>query len=165
MVTMRLLRAITAGSLLLFACACSQPQASTTPEQITLPHWRACLETYDGDPDHMLAAIDRGDPDAMLCSLALDEGRELESYERELLYRYYRATGREPEGLDASIRQLDRQDLAANLRTIHRFSPELEMFDTDSRGCPVYDPIARELLMRVEAPDDTHCLPRRWGWR
>jgi hypothetical protein len=121
MVTMRLLRAITAGSLLLLACACSQPQASTTPEQITLPHWRACLETYDGDPDHMLAAIDRGDPDAMLCSLALDEGRELESYERELLYRYYRATGREPEGLDASIRQLDRQDLAANLRTIHRF--------------------------------------------
>ena len=162
---MRLLRAITAGSLLLLACACSQPQASTTPEPIILPHWRACLETYDGDPDQMLTAIDRGDPDAMLCSLALDEGRELESYERELLYRYYRATGREPEGLDASIRQLDRQELAASLRTIHRFSPELEMFDTDSRGCPVYDPIARELLMRVEAPDDTPCLPRRWGWR
>ena len=164
MVAMRLNLAITALSLMLFACACSQPQPAA-PEPINLPHWRVCLETYDGDPDHMLAAIDRGDPDAMLCSLALDEGRELESYERELLYRYYRATGREPEGLDASIRQLDRQDLAASLRTIHRFSPELEMFDTDSRGCPVYDPIARELLMRVEAPGDTHCLPRRWGWR
>ncbi len=164
MVAMRLNLAITALSLMLFACACSQPQPAA-PEPINLPHWRVCPETYDGDPDQMLAAIDRGDPDAMLCSLAQDEGRGLESYERELLYRYYRATGREPEGLDASIRQLDRQDLAIFLLNTHDFSPELKMFDTDSRGCPVYDPVARELLMRVQTPDDTHCLPRRWGWR
>ena len=159
-----MLRAISIVSLMLIAGACSQPQASTTPEPIILPDWRACLETYDGDPDQMLAAIDRGDPDAMLCSLALDEGRGFESYKRELLYRYYRATGREPEGLDASIRQLDRQELAIFLLNTHDFSPELEMFESDSRGCPVYDPIARDLLMRVETPEDTHCLPRRWRW-
>jgi hypothetical protein len=110
----------------------------------------------------MADAVDEGDLDAIVCTLALYEGRYVESHRRELLYRYYRAIGREPEGLDASIRQLDRQDLAIFLLNTHDFSPELEIFDTDSRGCPVYDPIARDLLMRVEAPDDTHCLPRRW---
>lgn len=159
-----MLRAISTVSLMLLAGACSQPQPAA-PEPIVLPHWRACLELYGGDVHQMADAVDEGDPDAIVCTLALHEGRYVESHRRELLYRYYRATGREPEGLDTSIRQLDRQDLAASLRTIHRFSPELEMFDTDSRGCPVYDPIARELLMRVQTPDDTHCLPRRWGWR
>ncbi|WP_375547772.1 hypothetical protein ABWI01_08655 [Oceanicaulis alexandrii] len=159
-----MLRAISIISLMLITGACSQPQARTTPEQITLPHWRACLETYDRDVHQMADAVDEGDPDAIVCTLALHEGRYVESHRRELLYRYYRATGREPEGLDASIRKLDRQDLAASLRTIHRFSPELDMFELDFRGCPVYDPVARDLLMRVEAPDDTHCLPRRWRW-
>jgi hypothetical protein len=160
-----MLRAITTVSLLLFAGACSQPQASTTPEPIILPDWRACLETYGGDVHQMADAVDEGDPDAIVCTLALHEGRYVESHRRELLYRYYRATGREPEGLDASIRQLDRQDLAIILLNTHDFSPELEMFDTDSRGCPVYNPIARELFMRVDAPEDRRCLPRRWGWR
>ena len=113
----------------------------------------------------MADAVDEGDPDAIVCTLALHEARYVESHRRELLYRYYRATGREPAGLDASIRQLDRQELAASLRTIHRFSPELDAFEANGRGCPVYDPIARDLLMRVEAPDDAHCLPRRRWWR
>ena len=158
-----MLRVMSPVCLMLIACACSQAEP-VAPEQITLPYWRACLEAYDSDPDQMLSAIDQGDPDAMLCSLALDEGRGLESYERELLYRYYRATGREPEGLDASIRQLDRQELAIFLLNTHDFSPELDMFDTDFRNCPVYDPVARELLLRVEAPEGRRCLPRRWGW-
>lgn len=159
-----MLRVMSPVCLMLLACACSQAEP-VAPEQITLPYWRDCLESFGNDVHQMANAVDKGDPDAIVCTLALHEGRYVESHRRELLYRYYRATGREPEGLDASIRQLDRQELAASIRTIHRFSPELEVFESDVRGCPIYDPITRQLLLRVEAPEDTRCLPRRWDWR
>ena len=159
-----MLRVMSPVCLLLLACACSQAQPDP-PEQLTLPYWRDCLESYGGDVHDMADAVDEGDADAIVCTLALHEGRYVESHRRELLYRYYRATGREPEGLDASIRLLDRQELAIFLLNTHDFSPELDMFDTDFRNCPIYDPIARQLLLRVEAPEDRRCLPRRWGWR
>jgi hypothetical protein len=149
----------------LVTAACAEPERSE-PVPLALPHWSECMETYSMDVDRLHDAVDRGEPDAMRCVLALDEGRGLVGFEREMLYRLYRATGQEPEGLQERIEGLDRQELAAALRNAHRLSPELPPFERDLWGCSVYDPVARELLLRVRPAEDMQCLPRRfvfWG--
>jgi hypothetical protein len=135
------------------------------PVPIEIPDYFVCIQDYSGDVEIMGAAIDRGDPDAILCGLGFEWGRGIESAEVSLLYRYYRATGEEPVGLDERIRRRARNDLAIRLEIAHADSPELTPFPFDSRGCPIYDEIATELLLRVEPGDDMRCMPRRGWWR
>lgn len=147
----------------LFVVACSQSERPE-PVPIEISDYFVCIQDYSGDVEIMGAAIDRGDPDAILCGLGFEWGRGIESAELTLLYRYYRATGEEPVGLDERIRRQVRNDLAIRLEIVHDMSPEPTPFPFDSRGCPVYDEIATELLLRVELGDDRRCLPRRWRW-
>lgn len=148
-----------------FLFACGETPAPP-PEPLDLPDWEVCLQDYGGDADELVDAVDRGEKAALICNLALIDWRDLDREKFELLYRLYRMRGREPEGLDALVRGMDRQTLAARLRTVHWFSAELEEFDRDWRGCSAYDPIARELLLRARLSEDDDCLPKRrvfWG--
>lgn len=144
--------------------ACSEPERAE-PVVLELPRFSECLKDYGGDNSQLDAAIDRGKPDAIVCALGYSQGLGMAYHDIKLLYRYYRATGREPERLDRLIRSLDRYDLALSLWATHEDSPELTPFARDRRGCPVYDPIALELIMRVEMGEETRCVPRRRWWR
>ena len=148
----------------LIAAACSEAPRGE-PVEIVLPDWSKCMAGFDNDVDALFQAIDSGDPDAMLCSLALDQGRGLERYEREMLYRWYRATGREPAGLQESISGLSPHELALHLDVIHEGSPELDPFEIGFwGGCTVYDPVALELIRRLQNACAESCAvdpPRR----
>ena len=101
----------------------------------------------------------------MVCDLAVSAWREPDARTFELLYRLYhiyRIRSREPEGLDTMVRSLDRQTVATQLRIIHMSSAEHDAFEFGLRGCTVYDPVARELILRAEQGEDTECIPRRW---
>lgn len=151
---------------------CSEPTPRETV-RLEFPDPMECLMEYsdgtDGDysdeVEALAAAIDRGDPEAMLCSLAMDNGRDTPYANFGMLYRYYRATGREPERLNSYLVDFDRETLSYQLMNLHDFSPELTMFETDFFGCRKYDPVALELLMRVEPGEDMRCLPPRWWLR
>ena len=161
---MHLARQSLMGLAVFFVVACSQSDRPD-PVPIEIPDYFVCIQDYSGDVEIMGAAIDRGDPDAILCGLGFEWGRGIESAEVILLYRYYRATGKEPVGLDERIRRQTRKDLAIRLVRAHADSPELTLFPFDSRGCPIYDEIATELLLRAEPGDDMRCMPRRGWWR
>jgi hypothetical protein len=141
------------------ACTEAQPHQ---PEPLDLPDWEACVAGYGGDIHQVLDAVERGAPAAMLCELAVTAWREPDSRRFELLYRLYRLRGREPEGLDAMVRTMDRREVATRLGIIHRFSAELEAFEFGYWGCTAYDPVARELILRAEPGGDMECVPRRW---
>ncbi|MFP4519125.1 MAG: hypothetical protein ACLFQ5_06695 [Oceanicaulis sp.] len=141
--------------------ACSDTRRSE-PEPLELPHWRECMESYGGDIDARFEAYDRGEEFAILCALSIDEGRDLPRADLENLYRLYRLRGREPEGLDALVRRYDRATVASLIRSRHRFSGELDPFENTRSGCPKYDPVARELILRAEPGGDMFCVPRRW---
>ena len=146
-----------------FVVAWSQSERPK-PVPIEIPDYFVCIQNYPGGAAQMHNAIDRGDPDAILCGLGFEWGRGIESAEMQLLYRYYRATGMEPEGLDERIRRIDRRQLYLRLLNWHDFSPELTMFEIDARRCPIFDDIATELLLRAEPSENMRCLPRR-GWQ
>ncbi len=167
-------KSIQIGCVLSMACmtACSEPERPP-PVPIEIPDALECIEDYADNDDrnptsdikNLWAAIDHGNPDAMLCSLGIGGGREETRDQIEMLYRWYRATGREPEGLGERIQGLNRSELGSLLRMAHEFNPELEPFKSDRRGCPIYDEIATELLLRVENGGwDQRCLPRRGWW-
>ncbi len=148
----------------LTAAACSEAPRGE-PVEVVLPDWSKCMAGFDNDVDALFQAIDQGDPDAMLCSLALDEGRGLERDEREMLYRWYRATGQEPSGLHESISRLSPHELAVHLDSIHRWSAELDPFEIGFwGGCTVYDPVALELIRRVQNACAESCAVDR-PWR
>ena len=139
--------------------ACSEaPRGEPAP--LDLPDWRVCIEDYGGSGARLHEAKVRGEEAAMLCTLALIEGPGRDAEKLELLYRLYRMRGVEPEGLDARARAMDRQELAAWLRIFHRFSPELSLFESGMFGCPQYDAVARDLILRARPSEDRHCLPR-----
>ena len=66
--------ALMLGTLSLFACGES---SRSVVEPLELPHWRECAESYGGDVDARFEARDRGEEFAILCALAIDEGRNL----------------------------------------------------------------------------------------
>ncbi len=142
------------------AAACSQaPRGEPAP--LDLPDWRVCIEDYDGSGARLHEATTRGEEAAMLCSLAVIEGAGREDDELELLYGLYRLRGEEPAGLDVLVRRKDRREFATDLRLWHRFSPFLEPVPPHPlTGCPRYDPIARELILRAGPSEETRCLPR-----
>ncbi len=148
----------------LLVAACGQTERPE-PIPIEIPDYFVCIQNYSGDVEIMGATIDRGDPDAILCGLGFEWGRGLEVAELTLLYRYYRATGQEPVGLDERIRRQVRNELAVRLEIAHDLSPELTPFPFDSQGCPVYDEVAIELLLRVQPDGQMRCNPRRRWWR
>ena len=151
-------------SALCAACiagACTEPEPAS-PQALDLPDWETCLDEFGGDIHQLLDAVDRGEEAAMLCNLATRYWRDDDEVKFELLYRLYRLRGREPEGLDAMVRALDRRQVATRLGIVHMFSAELVPFESDPRGCPDYDPVARELILRAEPGGDMVCVPRRW---
>ncbi|XBQ17130.1 MAG: hypothetical protein ABL308_04450 [Oceanicaulis sp.] len=150
------------SAMLALAVAACSPAARPEPEPLELPHWRECMDSYGGDIDARFEARARGEEFAILCSLAIDEGRDLPRSDFRSLYRIYRIRGREPERLDALARRFDRSSVAAMVRSTHTFSGELEAFEQDFWGCPAYDPVARELILRAEITEPEECLPRRW---
>ena len=143
----------------LIAAACSEAPRGE-PEPLDLPDWQVCMEDYGGSGARLNEAKVRGDEAAMLCTLALIEGPGRDGEKLRLLYRLYRMREVEPEGLDARVRAMDRQELAARLRNAHMFSPELSSFESGMFGCPRYDPIARDLILRARPSEDMSCLPR-----
>ena len=145
---------------LFFVLGCGE-RDRPDPVPIEIPDYFVCIQDYSGDVEIMGAAIDRGDPDAILCGLGFEWGRGIESAELTLLYRYYRATGEEAAGLDERIRRQVRNDLAIRLEIVHDMSLELTSFPFDSRGCPIYDEIATELLLRAKPGADLRCVPQR----
>jgi len=150
--------ALSAGLIL---CACSETSRAA-PERLELPHWRDCADSYGGDIDAQFEARQRGEEFAILCALTIDEGRDLPRADLENLYRIYRIRGREPERLDALVRRYDRSELWAMLLNIHDYSDELEPVRRNLWGCPDFDPITRELLLRAEPGENMECVPRRW---
>ena len=143
------------------AAACAESERSE-PVPLELPHWSDCADSYGGDIDARFEARARGEEFAILCALAIDEGRDLPSADLQNLYRIYRIRGREPERLDALVRQFDRREVWAMLLNTHDFSGELDPVRFDYWGCPDFDPIARELLLRAEPGENMDCVPRRW---
>ena len=150
-----------AAGLSFAACGAAEP---AEPEPLDLPDWEVCLADWGGDIQRMLDAVDRGEEAAIICDLAVSAWREPDRATFVSLYRLYRLRGREPEGLDALARELERDMLAARLLNIHAFSAELEEVDRGFWGCPDYDPVARELILRAEPGGDMVCVPRRWGF-
>jgi hypothetical protein len=170
---MRGLCLLTFGLVLSLLAACSPPDERETV-RLDLPDPVVCIRDYsppgENDPatqvDNLLDATRRADtlePDALICLLALYEGRGHHA-EFETVYRYYRATGREPERLNSYLTDLDRVTLATDLRIFHNSSPELAPFKYDFFGCARYDDVATELLIRVEPGEHRRCLPPRWLW-
>ena len=129
---------------------------------LELPDWRACLEGYGGDGSVLFKAERNGDTQAVRCTLALNYDQTLEDFQYlELYYMIYRLEGVEPEGLDAIVRRMDRQELATKLRLLHDFETWLEPFARHWwTFCTVYDRPARELLRRSIPSEDMSCMPR-----
>lgn len=152
---------ILAASAVLSSLACDakdirQDRAVSDPLSIPLSE---CLERYRENED-IGAAIEAGDTHAIRCMLVIQEGSRPDDSFR-LRYFLYRLEGVEPEGLDEIVRDMDRRSLAAKLGNEHMFTGFLEPFGFDRRGCPLYDPVARELLLRARPPEeDDPCLPR-----
>ena len=124
------------------------------------------MESYGGDIDARFEAYGRGEEFAILCALSNDEGRDLPGADLQNLYRIYRIRGREPERLDELVRRFDRSEVWAMLLNTHDFSGELEAVESDFWGCPNFDPIAREFLLRAKPGGHMECVPRRyvfWG--
>ncbi len=144
----------------LTAAACSEaPRGEPAP--LDLPDWRVCIEDYDGSGARLHEATTRGEEAAMLCSLAVIEGAGREDDELELLYGLYRLRGEEPAGLDVLVRRRDRQELATWLGIWHQFNPYLEPIPPHPlTGCPRYDAVTRDLILRARPSEETRCLPR-----
>lgn len=149
------------GLTLLLLTACggeerAEPRPLSDPLSIPLSE---CLDHYAPDED-MSALIDHGDTNAIRCMLVIEDGaRPTDS----LRLRYYllRLEGVEPEGLDEIVRSMDRVRLSYFLANEHQFTDFLSEFDRNRRGCTIYDPVARELLLRARPPEERDtCLPR-----
>lgn len=168
---MRVGKLIVGALSLTLVPGCGGPTPRETV-RLELPDPMECMRDYsppgEDDPatlvDSLWDATERAEPAAFICSLALREGRGRYG-EFEMLYRYYRATGKEPERLNSHLVDLDRETLSYRLMNLHDFSAELTMFETDYFGCRTYDDVATELLMRVDPGEDMSCLPPRWLWR
>lgn len=146
------------ASLMLNGCGVQVAEPSrpiSDPLSIPLSE---CLERYHENED-IGAAIEAGDTHVIRCMLVIQEGSRPDDSFR-LRYFLYRLEGVEPEGLDEIVRDMDRRSLAAKLGNEHMFTGFLEPFGFDRRGCPSYDPVARELLLRARPPEeDDPCLP------
>jgi len=120
-----------------------------------------CLERAEDEDFN--AGIRNGDVGAIRCTLVIGQGlrSDPELDELPLFYFLYRIEGVEPEGFDAIVRRQDRAKFAAFLQNRHEFETFLEPFGTHWwTHCPVYDPVAKELLERTRPSEDMHCLPR-----
>ncbi len=140
--------------------ACGEDTAPPV-RTLSLPEWDDCRDIYTSE-ERVEAVMVRGDTQAARCGLALFGPDAPEPMRFEAYYLIYRLDGFEPEGLDALARAMDREHLAARLRNIHDFTVPLAPFPEPwwALGCPVYDALARELLLRARPSEDMECLPR-----
>jgi hypothetical protein len=166
---MRSLRLLPFGLFLSLLAACSQPDERETV-RLDLPDPMVCLQDYSyerhDDPapaiELMHAAVDQGDPAAMLCRLAFNVDRGHDYIEFQLLYRYYRAANLLPERLEKRVRAMDRDAVSIDIFITHRHSPELAELERGFWNCLEYDAMATELLLRAPPGGDMSCLPRRF---
>ncbi len=164
---MRVCWPVAFGLVLVSIAACTRSEPAATI-RLTVPDSLECMRDYSyregEDPapaiELMHAAVDRGEPQAILCRLSFTVGRGRDYTEFQLLYRYYRATGLVPERLDERARSMDRDELANRILGTHRFSPELSMFGYNIWNCRAYDAMAVDLLLRAPPGADMTCLPR-----
>lgn len=158
---MRLVAVYLAGFTgLLTLTACGE-DAAPPVRQVTLPDWADCRDIYTSE-ERVEAVMVRGDTEAARCGLALFGSDTPEPIRFEAYYLIYRLEGFEPEGLDAMVRAMEREHLAARLRNYHDFTEPLEPFPEPwwALGCPVYDAPAQNLLLRTRPSENMECLPR-----
>lgn len=151
------------GGLALAACGPSDGGFEPTP-----PEQRGSPYAPDGErcteglkQGELTDRMDSGDPDALRCFLSI---RDVEPDSFNLRYRIYRIEGVEPEGLDALVRSRTREELSIDLANLHNGSTELDPVEfAPGSACRMFDPVARELLSRIDNPEETtRC--RRWGY-
>lgn len=163
--------------------ACSNPETTqkvySDPYDMTVDE---CYELYpvegmlrDTDDNAMVDDKRQGEPLAIRCIMiiAKEVGRAPEFWD---YYALYRVEGIEPEGLDAMVRALPRNELAVEIRVLHDLLDYLDPIEWEYRWapnmrsglpslrlyCKQYDEVIVELLERAQpATEPDPCLPKR----